>query len=96
MQSCRSLSMFIFGKSKKLRYAEHLCNTGENFQGYDHGTYSQLLVERCYPQDVVVFLKTLSPEFNRYGRAKSRAKSSLDKHFHPAKIPSDLPALNVG
>ena len=64
----------------------------ENWQGAYSGTHSQLLVERSHPLDVVVFLKTLSPEFNLYGKAKSL----LDRLFHPAKIQSDSPALNMG
>jgi len=35
---CYLLSIFNFGKSKKLRYAEHSCNIDGKVQGYDHGT----------------------------------------------------------
>jgi len=92
LRLCVLLCYLKIVRLKKLRDAEHLCNNVCKFPSCDDGTHSQLLVERSHPLDVVVFLETLSPEFNRYGKAKSL----LDRLFHPAKIQSDSPALNMG
>ena len=54
-----------------------------DLDGYGFGTYSIVLVDRCHPQDIVVFLTTLSPKFDP---PPGKAKNLLDKLFHPAKI----------
>jgi hypothetical protein len=46
------------------------------------GTYSIVLVDRCHPQYIVVYLTAFRQKFDPQGRAKSL----LDKLFHPAKI----------
>jgi len=75
---------------KKLPYGNHSCNNLENYRGLGFGTLSQGLVDRGHPQDIVVFLTALSPRLDPHGEAKS----SLDKFSHPAKIQTDLPALD--